>query len=115
VGPPREEEDEHADGRVRARGDARRRGDHHQGPVPVALPRVTFFHAPGCHLCDRAREVLAALAEESEFELTEVDISGEDELERTYREWLPVVEINGERAFVYTVDPDGFRRRIARA
>ena len=42
-----------------------------------------------------------------------VDITGDDELEARYREWLPVVEINGERAFVYYVDPDAFRRKIA--
>jgi len=44
-----------------------------------------------------------------------VDITGDDELEARYRELLPVVEIDGERAFVYYVQPDGFRRRLARA
>jgi hypothetical protein len=48
------------------------------------------------------------------FELAEVDIAGDAELEARYREWLPVVEIDGERAFVYTVDPIGLRRKIAR-
>ena len=75
---------------------------------------MALFHAPGCHLCERAREVLAALAEECDFELTEVDISGNRDLEARYREWLPVVEIDGERAFTYTVPADAFRRRLAR-
>ena len=44
----------------------------------------------------------------------EVDITGEPELEARYREWLPVVEIDGERAFVYYVDPAGLRRRLSR-
>jgi hypothetical protein len=43
----------------------------------------------------------------------EVDITGDPELEAAYREWLPVVEIDGERAFVYFVDPDALRRKIA--
>jgi hypothetical protein len=43
-----------------------------------------------------------------------VDISGEPELEATYREWLPVVEIDAERAFVYFVDEGAFRRRLTR-
>jgi hypothetical protein len=38
------------------------------------------------------------------FELEQVDITGEPELEARYREWLPVVEIDGARAFVYYVD-----------
>jgi hypothetical protein len=52
---------------------------------------------------------------EMDFELTQVDISGDDDLEAQYREWLPVVEINGERAFIYHVDPTGLRRRLSRA
>ena len=47
------------------------------------------------------------------FELEEVDITGDPELEARYREWLPVVEIGGERAFVYHVDPAAFRRKLA--
>ena len=48
-----------------------------------------------------------------EFELEEVNIGGVPELEERYREWLPVVEIDGERAFVYYVDPAALRRKIA--
>ena len=51
---------------------------------------------------------------EADFDLREVDISGDPDLEARYREWLPVVEIDGERAFVYFVDPTGFRRRMQR-
>ena len=75
---------------------------------------VTLVGADGCHLCERARETLYSLREELGFELQEVDITGDPELEERYREWLPVVEIDGERAFVYFVPEDAFRRRIAR-
>ena len=37
------------------------------------------------------------------------------ELEERYREWLPVVEIGGKRAFVYFVDEAAFRRKLAQA
>jgi len=47
------------------------------------------------------------------FELVEVDIAGDPELETRHREWLPVVEIDGRRAFVYFVDPIGLRRKLA--
>jgi glutaredoxin len=79
------------------------------------LTRVTFYHSTGCHLCDRAREAVQQARDELGFELVEVDISGDPELETRYREWLPVVEIDGERAFVYYVDPNGLRRRLLRA
>jgi glutaredoxin len=70
---------------------------------------VVLYHAEGCHLCERARGVL----EESGVAFEEVDITGDAALESMYREWLPVVEIDGERAFVYYVDPDAFRRKVA--
>ena len=46
------------------------------------------------------------------FELEEIDIGGDGKLEAKYREWLPVVEIDGERAFVYFVDPGVLRRKV---
>ena len=49
---------------------------------------------------------------ELEFDLSEVDISGDTELEQRYRELLPVVEIDGTQAFVYYVPPDAFRRKL---
>ena len=77
--------------------------------------KVTLFHAEGCHLCERAREVLEETRAEMPFELEEVDIGGHVELEAKYREWLPVVEIEGERAFVYFVDRDSLVRRLKRS
>jgi hypothetical protein len=42
-----------------------------------------------------------------------VDIGGDPELETRYREHLPVVEIDGERAFTYVVPPDALAARLA--
>jgi hypothetical protein len=66
-------------------------------------------------LCERARAQLTDLRGREDFELEEVDISGNPELEARYREWLPVVEIDGERAFTYYVHVDAFRSRLAQA
>ena len=41
-----------------------------------------------------------------------VDIAGDPELEPAYRESIPVVEIDGERAFTYFVQPDALRERL---
>ena len=58
------------------------------------------------------RRRVEAVRAEVPFELEEVDITGDPELERRYREWLPVVEIDGERAFVYRVDERELRMRL---
>ena len=57
--------------------------------------------------------MLESVRAEQDFELDEVDISGDPELEARYREWLPVVEIDGEQAFTYFVYPDALRQRLA--
>ena len=75
--------------------------------------RVVVFHAEGCHLCERALTQVRELRHELDFELEEVDIGGDAELEATYREWLPVVEIDGKRAFVYYLDEAAFRRKLS--
>ncbi len=69
---------------------------------------VVLFTAQGCHLCERARRTLDAEG----VTYDEVDITGVPELEARYREWLPVVEIAGARAFVYHVPPEGLRRKL---
>jgi glutaredoxin len=81
----------------------------------ASIPRVTLYSAPGCHLCERARATLEALRGEVEFDLEEVDISGDAALEERYRELLPVVEIDGEQVFTYYVHIDAFRRRLAQS
>ena len=40
-------------------------------------------------------------------------VTGDPALEATYREWIPVVEIGGERAFVYYLDEAAFRRKLS--
>jgi Glutaredoxin-like domain (DUF836) len=69
----------------------------------------------GCHLCERAREVLDDVRAQYPFELVEIDISRDPALEAEYREWLPVVELDGERVFTYHVHPDALVRRLRAA
>jgi glutaredoxin len=77
------------------------------------MTRVTLYTAQGCSLCGPVRRRLESVQAEIPFELEEVDITDVAELEREYREWLPVVEIDGERAFVYRVDEEQLRARLA--
>ena len=74
---------------------------------------VRIYHAEGCHLCDTARGMLERVRAEVPFELVAVDITGDEELERAYRERIPVVEVDGVEAFTYFVHPDALRRRLA--
>ena len=82
---------------------------------PPGKPTVVVYHATGCHLCGRALEQVRALREELGFELREVLIDGDPELEAAYREWIPVIEIDGRRRFTYYVQEDALRRIVGDA
>ena len=81
----------------------------------IHRPAVRVYHAAACHLCERALGKVRALRDELGFELEEVAIDGDTELEARYRESIPVVEIDGERVFTYYVHYESFRRRLAAA
>jgi glutaredoxin len=73
---------------------------------------VRLYSAAGCHLCESARRVLDGVRVDIPFDLEEIDITGDDELERRYRERIPVVLVDDEEAFTFFVHPDGLRRRL---
>jgi glutaredoxin len=77
------------------------------------MSEVVLYTATGCHLCEAARRVVSMVREETGFELREVAIDGDPALEAEYREWIPVVEIDGKRRFVYHVHPDALRRALS--
>jgi hypothetical protein len=74
--------------------------------------RLTLYVARDCHLCEIARADLARLAPELDLEVEEIDITGIPELERSYRQFVPVIEQDGERLSVYRVEPDVLRARL---
>ena len=65
-------------------------------------PRVVLYTIPGlCPLCDEARETLRREG----VAFSEVDIRTDRTLLRAYREEIPVVTVDGGKAFVGRVDP----------
>jgi glutaredoxin len=77
--------------------------------------QVVIYGAPRCHLCDDAKALLQRERDRLGFELVEVDISGDRELETAYRAQIPVVTVGGRKAFKYRVDPAELERRVRSA
>ncbi len=72
--------------------------------------RVTLFTIPGlCPLCDEAREALHA----ARADFTEIDIRKDRGLLRAYRLEIPVVEVDGRKAFVGRVELPRLRALLA--
>ena len=57
----------------------------------IIATRLTIYSKPGCHLCDRAKEVIERCL--VAFEV--VDISGNAELEARYGHDIPVILLDG--------------------
>jgi glutaredoxin len=78
-----------------------------------ALPTVTLYGRPGCHLCDEARAALERVRAQFPFEVHSVNIEEDDALLRAYLERIPVVALDGEELYDYRVDAADLRARLA--
>jgi glutaredoxin len=77
------------------------------------LKEVVLYTREACSLCKTARAVILAVKREVEFTFREVDIDGDPELFEEHKHDIPVIEIDGRRAFKYRVDADTLRKRLA--
>jgi hypothetical protein len=73
---------------------------------------LTVYSKPDCHLCEEAMTLLRRVQAELGFELTELDISGDDALQRAYFERIPVVALDGELLCEYFVEESVLRERL---
>ncbi|HXG95249.1 MAG TPA: glutaredoxin family protein [Blastocatellia bacterium] len=75
---------------------------------------VTIYSRPGCHLCEEAKASIQASARGDEIIIEEVNIDLDPELRERYRYDIPVIFINGVKAFKHRVDAREFRRKLRR-
>ena len=66
--------------------------------------RVRLIGKPGCHLCDDARAVVAAVCEQSGTGWDEVSILDDPALADEYWERIPVVLLDGQPFDFWRVD-----------
>jgi glutaredoxin len=76
--------------------------------------RVEIYSKPDCSLCDEAKRLLLALQRQIPFELLERNIEDDIQLFERYRYDIPVVFIDGQKAFKHRLDPDRARERLLR-
>jgi glutaredoxin len=76
--------------------------------------QIEIYSRPGCHLCDEAKEVIERVRLRYPFSLRMVDIGTDAKLEREYGEQIPVVFINGNKAFKFRVDEKELLQKVKR-
>jgi glutaredoxin len=74
---------------------------------------VIVYSRKGCHLCEIVKESLVKLHKRGGFDWREVDVDSDAELRRQYNDQVPVVFINGSKAFKYRMDEQEFLRKLA--
>ncbi|GAA5007634.1 glutaredoxin family protein [Actinopolymorpha pittospori] len=77
-----------------------------------AQPRVTLYGKPGCHLCEDARETVAAVCAELGVEWTEIDITTDEALFRRFGEQIPVTFVDGDQHDFWRVDAARLRAAL---
>ncbi len=74
---------------------------------------VIVYSRKGCHLCEVVKESLSKLARRGGFTWREVDVDDDLDLRRKFNDEVPVVFIDGRKAFKYHMDEQEFLRRLA--
>jgi len=80
-----------------------------------AMPaEVIVYSRKGCHLCEIVKETLSKLARRANFNWHEIDVDSDELLRRQFTDEVPVVFINGRKAFKYRLNERDFLRKLAR-
>jgi glutaredoxin len=74
---------------------------------------VIVYSRKGCHLCEIVKESLVKLHKRGGFQWRDVDVDSDPDLRRQYNDQVPVVFINGRKAFKYRMDEQEFLRKLA--
>lgn len=77
--------------------------------------RVIIYSKAGCTLCIEAKEALERVKARVPFVLSEVDITSDPALFAAHRYDIPVVFIDGHKAFKHRLDEALFEARLRRA
>ncbi|HEY2840917.1 MAG TPA: glutaredoxin family protein [Pirellulales bacterium] len=73
---------------------------------------VVVYSRKGCHLCEVVKESLSKLSRHSAFTWREIDVDTDSEIRRQFNDEVPVVFINGRKAFKYRMDEREFLRKL---
>ncbi len=75
---------------------------------------IELFSRPGCHLCEEAKKVILDARGRHPFDFLEHNVEERNEWESQYGQEIPVVLINGKKAFKFHVPPQKLERYFAK-
>jgi glutaredoxin len=75
-------------------------------------PRVTVLSREGCHLCEQALAVVAAVCGELGETWAVVDVDADPELRARFTDEVPVTFVDGRQHDFWRVDPARLRAAL---
>ncbi len=76
---------------------------------------VEILTRAGCHLCDEMKEALKQAATGFDVQLRETNIDTDQELTAKYRDDIPVLFVNGSKAFKHRATVRELKKRLLMA
>ncbi len=77
--------------------------------------RVDIYSKPDCPLCEKAKRVIQGVQTRIPFQLVELNIEEDPTLFEKFQYDIPVIFIDGHKAFKHRVGVEEFERRLRRA
>ena len=77
------------------------------------MRQIQIYSRHGCHLCAQALETLEILQSELDFEIEEIFIDGDPELEYKYGDQVPVIQIDHVQHDFFRIDPTRFKKSFS--
>ena len=74
--------------------------------------KVTLYTRRGCHLCDEAKQAIGTARRRASFDYEEFDIDSDPALRQLYNEEVPVIAIDGKKAFKYRLTAGELLRKL---
>jgi glutaredoxin len=71
--------------------------------------RLVLYTRPGCHLCEDAKAILARVEADTGEGFTEIDITGDEDLEEEYGFRIPVLLLDGREHGYWRVEEERLR------
>jgi len=76
--------------------------------------QLTLYTRKECCLCEEMKRVVREVGAEVPLETEVIDVDGSPELRETYGNEVPVLLINGRKAFKYRVTIQELKKRLKR-
>ena len=77
-------------------------------------PKLTLYSRKDCCLCDEMKATVRAVAAKVPLELDEIDVDASADLRAQFNDEVPVLFIDGRKAFKYRVTEKELKSRLTR-